>query len=423
MTQHPDAPRTGWKRNLRRLWLAQSSSLLGLQVSLIALPLVAIDVLHAGATEVGLLALAAQLPWLILPPIIGALADRSDRKRLLVISHLGRALLWLTIPVGYLLGVLTLQQLFVVLPIVGILGMIFDIAYRSFLPGVVPVSELDAANGRLAATDAVARSAGPAIAGLLVQAVTAPVALLVQAGTALLAALSTQSIRTEDRPPVRERRAVGPASWARDIADGFRCLMRIRPLRWITLAETLYLFFFDLIFAVLIVFLRTTIGLGAGLIGVIFAVGSLGGLVGALVVVRLRRRFGFDRILVLTAILRGVGLLLLPLSLAFDPDVRLVVLIAARALNACAWSGFEVLAQTYQQSVLPDRSRASATAASLWIGRGAEVAGAATAAVLVGVVGLTPLLVAAGLGGTLAGLVTLAVRTVATGPGPERDGH
>lgn len=400
-----------WKRNLNRLWLAQSTSLLGLQVGALAVPLIAVEALHATATEVGLLAVASSLPWLILAPVVGGIADRGNRKSLLVISHLARAALWLTIPIAYLIGMLTLQQLLIVMVLVSILGMVFEITYRAFLPNVVPTEMLGAANGRMAATDSIARASGPALAGFLIQRFTAPLTIMVQAATTLVAALATLSMVHDDQRPDHRPPATSIAGWPRTIAKGFGYLFRVPALRWLTATETLYLLFFDMFFAMLVVFLNTTAGISAGLIGVIFSGGSLGGLVGAIIANRLRDRYGLDRVLPVAAVLRGAGMLAMPLSLAIEPDARLAVLIAARALNACSWTIYEVLADTYQQSVLPNEIRGSATAASLWLGRGAQVIGAAVSAALVAVIGLTPLLIIAGSGATLAGLVALAIRT------------
>lgn len=410
------------RRNFNRLWFAQSVSLAGLQVGSVAVPLLAVDVLHAGASQVALIGTWSTAPWLVLAPIIGTLADRIDRKRLLVVSHLGRGLLWLTIPAAYLIGGLTIVQVWLVAMLVGTLGIVFEVGYHAFLPNIVPRDQLGTANGKLAGTDAVARSAGPAAAGFLVHLITAPLTLVFQTATSLVAGLSTAGIHPrratepEAGPAIGSSRSERLRAWRADIVAGFGCLWRIRPLRWLTLAEAGYLFFFNAGFAVLVVFLRSGLGLAATSIGFIFSAGSIAGLLGAGVASRLGTWLGPTTALRAAAILRGTGLAVLPLCLVAPAGTEILVLIAARALNAGAWSVCEVLANSYQQARLPDRHRGSATAAGLWLGRGAEALGATTAAVAAAAMNPTMLIIGAGLGATAAGLITLLADLQDTGP-------
>jgi len=181
-------------------------------------------------------------------------------------------------------------------------------------------------------------------------------------------------------------------------------------------AEASYLFFFSLGFAVLVVFLRSTVGLDATSIGLMFSAGSIAGLLGAVLAARLSARFGLTRTLRGAAIARGAGLALLPVSLLVPAHTAIVVLILARAVNAGAWSVYEVLANSYQQATLPDRHRGSATAAGLWLGRSTETVGAASAAALAATVNLTLLIAAAGIGATSSGLLTLLANPTTQNP-------
>lgn len=411
-------------RNFNRLWFAQSTSLVGLQTGSVAVPLLAVDVLHADAPQVALIGTLSGLPWLI-APVIGTIADRANRQRLLVVSHFGRALLWLTIPAAYLVGVLTLQQLWLVAAMVGLLSVVFGVGYRTFLPTIVPEEDLGSANGKMAGTDAVARSAGPTVAGGLVQLLGAAWTILVQTVTSVLAGVSTALIRPEAGPlsrPRPERRSGQLVEWWHSIVDGFRYLYRIKPLRWLTLTETVYTYFFDISFAIVVVFFRTTLDLSALTIGLVFSAGSLGGVLGATLANRLRARAGFDRTVKAAAILRGVGLAVLPLSLLVPEAAVIAVLIAGRGINATAWSVYDVLNDTYQQATLPDSHRGSATAASLWLGQGAATIGAATAAALATTISTPALLTGAGIGAAAAASLTLLVKTAHPGNASTDDG-
>lgn len=423
MIRSSRAPADASRRNFNRLWFAQSTSLVGLQTGSVTVPLLAVDVLHADASQVALIGTMSGLAWLI-APVIGPIADRTNRKRLLVVSHLGRALLWLTIPAAYLAGMLTLQQLWLVATMVGLLGVVFGVGYRTFLPTIVPEKDLGSANGKMAGTDAVARSAGPAVAGGLVQLLGAVWTILVQTVTALLAGVTTALIRPETAPQSRphpDRRTRQLVEWWHSVVDGFRHLYRIKPLRWLTLTETVYTFFFDISFAIVVVFFRTTLELNAITIGLVFSAGSLGGILGATLANRLRVRAGFDRTVKAAAVLRGLGLAVLPLSLLVPDAAVIAVLIAGRGINATAWSIYDVLNDTYQQATLPDSHRGSATAASLWLGQGAATIGAATAAALATTISTSVLLTAAGIGAAAAALITLLVNTADPTGSPERN--
>lgn len=413
------------RRNLNRLWFAQSTSLVGLQTGSVAVPLLAVDVLHADASQVALIGTLSSVPWLI-APVIGTIADRGNRKQLLVVSHFGRALLWLTVPAAYLLGILSLQQLWLVSAMVGLLSVVFAVGYRTFLPTIIPAADLGVANGKMGGTDAAARAIGPAFAGYLIQLIGAVWTVLVQTMASLLAGVSTAAIRSNRRTaPCPDERAPRLTEWWHSIIDGFACVYRIKPLRWLIIGETAYLFFFDVGFAIVVVFFRTTLGLSATMIGVIFSAGSLGGILGATIANRLRVRTGFNPTVKTAAILRGVGIAVLPLSLFAPSHVLMIaVLIAGRGINACAWSVYEVLSDTYQQTVLPDNHRGSATAAGLWLGNGASTIGAALAAALATTISTTALLATAGIGAAAAGGISLLVNTTdSTGQPGEAPQH
>ncbi|GGL53360.1 MFS transporter [Microlunatus endophyticus] len=412
------------RRNLNRLWFAQSTSLVGLQTGSVAVPLLAVDVLHADASQVALIGTVSSLPWLV-APLIGTIADRTRRKRLLVTSHLGRAGLWLTIPAAYAIGRLTMQQVWIVSALAGLLGVVFAVGHRAFLPTILAAEDLGAANGRMGGTDAAARATGPALAGYLTQFVGAIWSVVVQVAASVLAGIATVGIRP-DQPgsyePDDDHRISTRTTWWRGIVDGFRCVYEIKPLRWLAIVETGYLFFFDLVFAIVVVFFRNTLGLGAAAIGVIFSAGSLGGVLAALMTNRIRVRIGLDRSIKITAILRGVAIAVFPLSLLVPGHIGVIaVLVGGRGVNACAWSVYEVLSDTYQQTRLPEEKRGSAIAAILWAGNLAATVGSAGAAALATTLDPTALLSAAGVGAVVAGCLSLMISTGAPdGPATPR---
>jgi MFS family permease len=159
-----------------RLWAGQGISLLGSQIGGGALRYTAILVLGASPLQISLLSAAGLLPALLLALPAGIWIDRVRRRPVLVAADVGRALLLLSIPIAFALGLLRIEQLYLVALLVGGLSILFDTAYPSFLPSVVRRENLVEANSKLAASDSLAEIAGPPLGGALVQLVTAPLA-------------------------------------------------------------------------------------------------------------------------------------------------------------------------------------------------------------------------------------------------------
>src|SRR5215467_14113937 len=164
-----------------RLWLGQSASLLGSQVTLVALPLTGVLTLHAGPTQMSALRVASTIPFLLFGLLAGAWVDRRSRLSVLTASSVGQALLLALIPALALAHDLRIELLYVIAFLVGILTVPFDVAYQAFLPSLVTSDSLADANSKLEASRSVAQVVGPSLGGLIVQAVTAPIAILADA--------------------------------------------------------------------------------------------------------------------------------------------------------------------------------------------------------------------------------------------------
>ena len=199
--QCPKVRRRGlWKNPaFLSLWAGQTISLLGDQVSNLALPLTAAIVLGASPAEMGILGALQVLPYLLLGLFVGALVDRWPRRPVLITADIGRALLLSIIPIAFVLGVLRLEVLFGVALGVGIFNVFFVVAYSAFVPSVVAATDLVESNSRLALSQQVARVVGPGIAGALVQFLNAPAAIAVDAFSFLVSAGSLGRIRVDDR--------------------------------------------------------------------------------------------------------------------------------------------------------------------------------------------------------------------------------
>src|SRR5215217_1333572 len=185
-----------WRHsNFMRLWAGQTVSQLGSTITREALPYTAILALGASPLQMGLLGAAGAAPLLLLGLFAGVWIDRLRRRPLMIAADLGRALLLLSIPVAYLLGVLHIEQLYLIAALAGILTMFFNVAYHSLLPALVEREQLVEGNSKLGLSESLAEIAGPPLGGALVQLISGPITLLLDAFSFVVSALSLLRIR------------------------------------------------------------------------------------------------------------------------------------------------------------------------------------------------------------------------------------
>jgi MFS family permease len=294
----------------RRLWLGQSISEFGSQVTTLAMPLAAVLVLHASTFQVGLLTTTGYAAFLLVGLPAGVWVDRVRRKSVMVASDVIRALVLCSIPVAYALGVLTLAQLYAVTFIHGIATVFFDVAYMSYVPGLVGRRHVVEANAKLRATVSVAQVNGPSAAGLLIGLLSAPVAFAADAASFVVSVLSLLLIRHREPAPERG----GPRSLRAEMAEGLRFVARQPVLRMIAGGTSTSNLFSSAVMAVAVVFLVRQVHLDASTIGLLASVGATGGIVGALSCGVLRRLIGSARIIWLSLTISAPFALLIPAS-------------------------------------------------------------------------------------------------------------
>jgi MFS family permease len=388
-----------WRdRNFATYWSGQAVSQLGDRVSELALPLTAVTVVGATATQVGLLTAAIWLPNL-LALVLGSWVDRQQRKRwVLVTADLLRAVVVLTVPVAALLGVLALPQLFVVALLLGAGATLYQSAWQPFFVTLVRRDQYVEANSLLSTTRSVSFVAGPAVGGALVQALTAPVALAVDGVSFLLSAVLLRRVEVDERASATtaERGSLGQR-----VREGLRIVLHhpyLAPaLRCVTWVNA----FTFMVSAVVLVFASRTLGLSAGTIGLALGIGAVGGVAGALAAAPVARRIGTGRTIAV-----GALLFTLPMAaLALAGGSRL----SAAAVLACveAVSGFGVMLfdvnlNAVQAVVTPDAARGRVVGAFTTINYGIRPVGAVVGGLLADLVGVRPTLVIGGVGGALA---------------------
>jgi MFS family permease len=374
MTSVPrvSAARTGLGPDFTRFWVAQGASAVGGQVSELAVPLLAVVVLHASAGEVGVLNAARWLPFLLLALPLGVLVDRRRRRPVLVVSDLARAALTVVVVVVAFSGALTLPVLVVLVGLLGAFTVAFEVSYQSFLPTVAGRRQLERANGRLEATAAAAEVGGPGLGGLLVQVLSAPWALAVHAVTYVVSAVALLGIRApEARPTPTGRSAL------RDLAEGLRFVGRDRYLVSLVGFAGIYNLFAQWVMVLFTVHAVRQLGLDAGLLGLVFSLGAIGAVVGASAAPSSVRRFGAGPVLVACATAECVALAVLPvIDPSWSTPVTVTVLIGVFAVNGAGTALSSVVALTLRQLRSPDQVLGRVNATMRWLSYGVIAIGA-----------------------------------------------
>ncbi|MEU4497553.1 MFS transporter [Streptomyces sp. NPDC023998] len=317
MSSTPDRPRRGWgvfaQRDFRMLWVGETVSGLGNSITVVALPLIAVGVLDASSTAVGLIAAAVWLPWLLVGLPVGAWVDRMRKRPLMIACDLVSVSTLVSIPLAAWLDALTLQHLFVVALICGTAAVCFNTAYHSYIRIVLDGRNLLVGNAKLQGSEAVTQVAGPGVAGLLAQAFGTVTGLMADAVTFLISAVCLKRIRVvePDRAPNGER-----VTLRRQIIEGLRFVGRdryLRPMVTWGAAINMALMGYQ---AVQVVFLVRTVGLNPAMVGLLLTSGSTGGIAGALMATRFSQRFGTARGLLLLQVATSPFALLMPMTTA-----------------------------------------------------------------------------------------------------------
>ncbi|MFL5778631.1 MAG: MFS transporter [Chloroflexota bacterium] len=385
-------------RDFVKLWSAETISQFGTQVSLLAIPLVAITFLQATPLEVGVLGAVEFLPFILFALPAGAWVDRLRRRPILVIGDLGRAVSLLSIPIAYELGSLTIWQLYVVAFVNGTLTVFFDVAYQSYLPALVERDQIVEGNSKLEISRSAAQIAGPGIAGLLIGAISAPLAIISDAISFLGSGLFILGIRKHEPSPDRHVDEHGRrrGSMREEIASGLRYVLQHPYLRSIAACTGWSNFFTNMLFAVYFIYVVRVFGLTPELIGIVFVVGNISTIVGALIASRLGQSFGLGRTIILSAFLTGPGMLLIAVAPANAP---VPFLIASQLFIGFAQIVYNINQVSFRQAITPDSMQGRMNATMRFIVWGTIPLGAIVGGLVGNSVGVTETIWIAAIGG------------------------
>jgi predicted MFS family arabinose efflux permease len=383
--------------HFRRFWAGQTISLFGDQVSLLAIPLLAVLILHADAAQMGLLGAAELVPYLLFAIHVGAWSGTRRGRSLLIAADLGRAALLLSIPVAAALGGLSMGLLYAVAFGVGTLAVVFDVAYQTVFAELVEPGDYVVANSFLVGSRSVSIVGGKSAGGLLVAALTAPVAIVVDALSYLGSAFFVGRTPAVD-PPLAAREPGG-------IGAGIRFIARTRLLRT-TLAACATLNLFNSAFwAMLVLFATEKLGLGAGAIGLALGVGALGSVLGSAIAAPFSRRVGLGKAVVVSFVLGPAPLVLVALAPS-TPLPAAAVLAVAEFLSGIGIMLLDIGLGSVQTALIPDPLRARVAGAYIFVNWGVRPAGALAGGLMAGAIGLRPTMWIAS-AGAIAGVLWL----------------
>jgi MFS family permease len=315
-------------RDFLHLWGAESVSQVGSQITLVALPLAAALELDASASQMGILTAAGTLPYLMVGLFAGVWVDRMRRRPILLAMDLGRAATLLIIPIAWILDLLRIELLYAVAFFVGIQSLFYEVAWASFLPVVVRRDQLVEGNSKLHGSASAAQVAGPGAAGILVGVITAPFAILVDAFSFLISAFTLSRIRTDEPAPERH----SEEHVIREMVEGLRAVFGNASLRAMALSAAFNGFFGYMFLAVYILYMVEDLGLSSTEVGLVFSLGGLGAVIGAIIAEPVKRRIGIGPAVVVGRVLFGVGGLMVPLAVRF-PSAEVPIVLSAEFLQ------------------------------------------------------------------------------------------
>jgi MFS family permease len=369
-----------------KLWWGQAISELGSQVSALALPTVAILILSATPFQVGLLEACQFLAFPVLGLIAGVYADRLRRRPIMIVCDLLRLVALASVPVAYVLGALTIEQLYIVALLVGVGTVFFDVAYQSYLPAIISRSDLVEGNSKLQVTGSVAQMVGPALAGFLIQLVGAARAVTVDATSFFVSVLSLWWIRRPEPAP-KPASGAGRSGFFAEMLEGIRFVLGNQTISRIAGSTATSNLGGNIVFAVYLIFAYRFLHLTPGVIGVVFAAGAVGGLLGALSASWIAARIGVGPTLFVSITAGALSLILVPLA---QYGFAIPLLIASFFIGSWVNPVYNINQVSLRQAITPDRVQGRMNATVRTIIWGTIPIGAVIGGILGTVYGVLP---------------------------------
>jgi MFS family permease len=390
-----------WRdRDFMKFWSAETFSLLGSQVSVVAIPLLAVTSLTASPFEMGVLNAAQFAPFLLLTLVAGVWVDKRRRLPMLIGTNVGRAVLFGLIPLAMALKLLNIGLLSTLVFLAGMLTVVFELAYQSYLPSLVGHEHLIEGNGKLEGSRSFAQMSGPGAAGILVGAAGAPFAILIDAATYVVSAVTLLFVRRTEPEP---QPTAGPRKSLRaQIGYGLRLSVSNTYLRALGSEAAVYNLFNQMLWAVLILHLARGMHFHPTVIGLVLTMEGVGALLGSLVAARLGRRWGLGPTLIGSIVVANAAPLLIPAApngwLLAAPLIGVALMI-----NGAGLVVYSIQAISVRQAAVTADVLGRTNASYRFTVTGAAAIGALIGGALGGLIGLRATMIVGALG-TLAAM-------------------
>ena len=395
-----------------KLWLGQTVSEIGSHITREGLPLTAVIVLGATPFPMGVLASLSGMSTLVFGPLAGLWVDRRRRRPILIAADIGRAVVLASVPLAAAFRVLHMRQLYVVAALAGILTVFFDVAYQSYLPSLVERQRVLEGNSKLALSTSMAEIVGPGLTGVLVQLITAPIAILVDALSFLWSAMMVWLIRKPELIPApqAERRF-----W-HEVAAGLQTVAGHPVQRAIARHAATGSFFIGFFLSLYVLYAIQYLRISPAVLGVVIAVGGAANMLGALLAGRLVRRFGVGNMLIGSMLLLGAAALMVPA--AHGSVLTATVFLVAAQLGDVGWPIYNINELTLRQAITPKDMLGRVNAVMQMLIRGVFPVGSFCGGALASAIGVRPTLTVGALGflGSSLWLVFSPVRTLRAYP-------
>jgi MFS family permease len=375
------------------------------------MPVIAVDVLHASNTQVGIMGAASTVSFLLIGLPAGAWVDRWLKRPTMMLAALIRSLVVLTVPWLWFAGNLEIWHLYAVATIVGLVTVFFDVAYQSYVPILVPAGDVGRANARLEATSQLATTGGPALSGLLLRLVSAPVLMLVDAISYFISFGCLMLIRDSE---AQQRLAAGPRrALTAEIGEGLRFVRDQPVIRRLVVSMGFSNLFMNMVSTLLPILVLRTIGLSAFMLGVVMTCGSIGGALGAALAPMLRRRM-FDGTLIAGGLVTAaVFVMVNPVAGFISGDHRTLgtgLLMLAEFCMTAAALVYNVTQVSVRQSLCPKHLLGRMNASIRFVVWGSIPISSLLAGWLSSQMGVVPTLWIGGVGSLLTALPVLGIR-------------
>ena len=345
-----DSPSLWRDRSFMTFWTGQAFSQFGGQVTELALPVLAVLLLHASELEVGILNAAGVAAFLVVGLPAGAWIDRMRKRHVMIAADAVRAVALATLPLLWFLGALEVWHLVVVALVMGVATVFFDVSYQSIVPSLVPGSRIPEANGKLESTAQLAGIAGPAAGGWLVGVLTAPFAILATVGTYVLSLVAL--LRTRDHEVAPERHAHEPIG--RAIGEGLRWVFGNPLLRRIVATTTVSNFFGTIMFTLSPILFLRELGFTPEAMGLVLALSAVGGFAGAVATPHIVRVIGEARAIPVSSFAFTLVGLAMPAAAAV-PALAFPILVVQGFLMSFAVLLYNITQVSFRQRITPPR--------------------------------------------------------------------